>query len=114
MGKGYKWGGGALISGRACNRMYFLFTSRWDYNWGGLVSGGERGLISERLVIRCIFLFTGRWANKWGVGVGRSAYKRPFTVVPVIYSSLVASFPVRLTVSDDHLACDSEQKNPIR
>ena len=75
---------------------------------------GERGLISERLVIRCIFLFTGRWANKWGVGVGRSAYKRPFTVVPVIYSSLAASFPVRHTVSDDHLACDSEQKNPIR
>ena len=49
-----------------------------------------------------------------GLGVGRSAYKRPFTVVPVIYSSLVASFPVRHTVSDDHLACDSEQKNPIR
>ena len=47
-------------------------------------------------------------------GGGRKAYKRPFTVVPVIYSSLVASFPVGHTVSDDHLACDSEKKNPIR
>lgn len=76
--------------------------------------GGGGGLISERLVIRSIFLFTGRWANKWEVGVERRAYKRPFTVVSAIYSSLVAGFPACLTVSDDHLACDSEQKNPIR
>jgi len=76
------------------------------------------GLISRGLVIGCIFLFSGRWACNWEGGRGKGGgrvIKRPFTVVPVIYSSFVAaSFAVRHTVSNDHLACDSEQKNPIR
>ena len=41
--------GGALISGRACNRMYFLFTSRWDYNWGACKWRGRGGLYPRGL-----------------------------------------------------------------
>ena len=48
MGKGYKRGG-PLISGGACNRMYFLFTSRWAYNWGACKWRGRGGLYPRGL-----------------------------------------------------------------
>ena len=47
-----KWERG-LISSGAYNRMYFLFTGRWAYNWG-FISGGMGlkaavcGMVTER------------------------------------------------------------------
>jgi len=45
---------GGLISGGTYNRKYFLFTGRWAYNRGGLVSGV---LISGGLRYLCIYQY---------------------------------------------------------